>query len=425
MSTRFFFLVFTCLYLAQGLPAGLIVHALPAILRDMGLSLAWIGLLKLLALPWLLKFIWAPLIDQHCKGQSIRRVNWVISMQLASAVCLVAMVWPLADSSALMVVLSVLLILLLNTLCATQDIATDSLAVQHASAKQLGYVNSLQVSGYKVGMILGGSGLLMLAALVSWELLLILMAALLVLLLLPVMSWRKRLVLDSSSSGAGFGSGHAGHTPAPLIHTKQSHFAVIWGSYRDFFGAPAINAWIAVLLSYKVADSFGSTMLKPMLVDYAWSLPEIGHLTLQSSLVGLVGAALGGVLFARLGRANSLWLLALLQGLAISSFYLIAVVELSKIMISVLVCMEQFFDGLSTVALFACMMHHCRDGHEGGDYTIQASIQILLAGLVGALSGVFASVFGYSAVYIACAVMSVVALILIWRYLKKVDLHES
>ena len=48
------------LYFAQGLPSGLLGKALPPLLRDQGVSLSAIGFTALLALPWTLKFLWAP-----------------------------------------------------------------------------------------------------------------------------------------------------------------------------------------------------------------------------------------------------------------------------------------------------------------------------------------------------------------------------
>ena len=48
------------LYLAQGLPYCFFTRALPVILRKDGMSLAVIGASAVLALPWGLKFLWAP-----------------------------------------------------------------------------------------------------------------------------------------------------------------------------------------------------------------------------------------------------------------------------------------------------------------------------------------------------------------------------
>ena len=59
------FLLLALLYFAQGLPSGLIAKALPALLREQGVSLSAIGFTSALALPWALKFLWAPVVDRY------------------------------------------------------------------------------------------------------------------------------------------------------------------------------------------------------------------------------------------------------------------------------------------------------------------------------------------------------------------------
>jgi len=53
------------LYIAQGLPAGFLTQALPAILRQYHVSLTVIGWSGLLLFPWAVKFLWAPVVDHH------------------------------------------------------------------------------------------------------------------------------------------------------------------------------------------------------------------------------------------------------------------------------------------------------------------------------------------------------------------------
>ena len=77
---------------------------------------------------------------------------------------------------------------------------------------------------------------------------------------------------------------------------------------------------------------------------------------------------------------------------------------------------EQCADGMSTVALFAVMMRQCRAEHEGADFTLQACVQLLLAGVVGALSGVLAKVLGYQALFLTAGVLGLLALAVVGYY---------
>ncbi len=63
ISRNIIFLAF--LYFLQGLPYGLQSRFLPLYFRTHGMSLADIGFFKLLLVPWMLKAIWAPLVDHY------------------------------------------------------------------------------------------------------------------------------------------------------------------------------------------------------------------------------------------------------------------------------------------------------------------------------------------------------------------------
>ena len=71
--------------------------------------------------------------------------------------------------------------------------------------------------------------------------------------------------------------------------------------------------------------------------------------------------------------------------------------------------------------LFAAMMRQCRPEHEGADYTIQASVQLLLGSLVGSASGALANLLGYSGLFLVAGVAGLLALVLVARYFSRTD----
>ena len=158
-------LLLSSLYISQGLPSGFFAHALPTLLREHGVSLTLIGLAKLLALPWFFKFLWAPMVDRIGAGKHSHYRRWILLMQSAGLLAL-AMLSLLRPENWFSANLPWFLLaaLLINTCLATQDIATDALAVKILPVQQRGLGNSIQVAGYKLGMLAGGNGLLILMA---------------------------------------------------------------------------------------------------------------------------------------------------------------------------------------------------------------------------------------------------------------------
>ena len=80
MSRRLAFLF--ALYVCQGLPGGFLAVVLPVVLREQGLDLKTIGLAGFLSAPWLLKFLWAPLVDRYGSERLGRHRTWLIPAQL-------------------------------------------------------------------------------------------------------------------------------------------------------------------------------------------------------------------------------------------------------------------------------------------------------------------------------------------------------
>ena len=391
------------LYCAQGLPSGLMAHSLPVLLRQNGVDLALIGLLKLLALPWMLKVLWAPWIDRLASPRLGHHRGWILPLQSTVLLCMatLALCAPEALFGRQQWLLFGLL-LLVNLAAATQDIATDGLTVRLLPERWRGLGNSLQVGGYKVGMLLSGSGLLLAVDWLGWNLSLGLTALLLALLSVPV--WRFRETRE---------------LPRLAAQAERAGPGLLWRHYHGLLAQPGMHAWLLVVLTFKLGDALGSPMIKPLLVDQGWSNAALGQLTLITSLAGIGGALLGGLLYARLGARRSLLLFGALQAVGIAGMALLAGSAADLPRVYALSLFEQVADGMSTVALFAVMMSHCRSEHEGADFTLQACVQLLLAGLVGAASGVLAQWLGYRMLFLLAGALGLLMLALVWRYYRQ------
>ena len=393
--TRSTLVLLASLYCAQGLPSGLIAHSLPVLLRQHGVDLAVIGVLKLLALPWMLKVLWAPWVDRIASERLGHHRGWILPLQTIVILCVASL--ALINPTTLFTVhlpLLLFVILVINMAASTQDIATDGLTVRLLSERGRGLGNSLQVGGYKVGMIISGSGLLIVIDQLGWNLGLVLITLLLLWCTVPIWRFAERQRIPHRAMAAESARG-----PRLLL----TH-------YHGLLAQPGMLAWLAVVLTFKLGDALGSPMIKPMLVDQGWTNTALGELTLISSIAGIGGATLGGLLYARLGARRSLLLFGSLQAAGIASMASLVNGGGDTGLVYVVAVGEQIADGMSTVALFAVMMQKCRPEHEGGDFTLQASAQVLLAGMVGAASGVLAMAVGYVTLFVVAGALGLAAL---------------
>lgn len=372
------------LYVAQGLPTGIYNQALPAILRHQGVSLQVISLTALLALPWALKVFWAPVVDRWHHPRFGRARSWIVPLQLACTLLIgaIAFFQPERLKTTAGIVEFFLMMFLLNLFAATQDVATDGLAVRSLSRKERSLGNSVQVTGYRLGLIVGGGVLLYLLGAWTWVGAFLLMGFILLLLTLPLLLYPE--------------------PPADQAIREQTEYKRI---FLTFVRRPGVRSWLWVLVSYKIADSFGSAMVKPMLVDMGFSLQQLGiQISAVGSLATVIGALLGGWLTTRWGRYPCLLGFGGLQALGLGAYGLLSFQwqpgqAVDPLAVYAINALEHLASGLATVALLTVVMDHSRHQHAGADFTLQVSILAICGGMAHLLAGQSAVWLGYTGYY--------------------------
>lgn len=392
-------LALTGLYIVQGLPHGFFGQALPVLLREQGQDLRLIGMLSLVSLPWALKFLWAPLLDRYSLHEGEFRRSWILTMNYSAALVLLLLAsQPLSSWLVSGLLWPVLLMVLLNALIATQDIATDAMAVENLDAHQRGLGNGIQVAGYRVGMILTGGLLVSLYGVLGWSLSLCLIAALMALGTLPLWFYKpRRHVVDVQ----------------PL-----------WPLWLGFFRLKDAGLWLLLLVVYKFGDALGTPMVRPLLSDAGLTLEQLGVLLGSAGFVaGLLGALAGGWLAGVLGRQVTLLGFLLLEALALLSYVgidgMAAQTEKDWLHLTLAVMVEHVAGGMGTAALFTVMMDRCRAHCAAADYALQSCIVIISGMIAGALSGFIARGFGYDVHFIVSAALCIAAMAAVWALIRR------
>ncbi len=149
-----------------GIPILLIFSSLSLWLREAGIDRSVVTMFSWAALGYSFKFIWAPLVDAvplpiltKLLG---RRRSWILVSQLMIifAICLMASVNPIDDSSLFYMAVGAVL---LGFSSATQDIVIDAYRIELAPPSLQSVLSAMYTAGYRLGMIVAGAGALYLA----------------------------------------------------------------------------------------------------------------------------------------------------------------------------------------------------------------------------------------------------------------------
>lgn len=397
-------LLIGALYLTQGLPLGFLFEALPVLLRQNGASLDLIALLPITALPWIFKFLWAPLVDNHGGARLGRRRSWILPMQAILIVTLLlsAMLSPEPEN-----VLTLIVLFFIGSMAAaTQDTATDGLAAETLTGARLVTANALQAAGMMAGFMLGGAGALIVADTAGYAGALTMLAFVTLLSLVPVLLWREPPPVVPA-----YGSSKP--RPARLRHTLKREGVLLL---------------LLLSLAYGTAHSAGLSLSRLMLTDAGWSLADIGMLAATGGLgMIFIGAPAGSRLTTRLGiwrtfaaglllaiSATGLWIL-LAQGL----------LPLNMLLSSLTTLALGTAGGIISVAAGTLSMRFAARGIQAGtDMTVLQSAHVTGDMLSGSLAVALAAASGYGAALGAVIAVTLLTLLLVARMMRRPALHD-
>ena len=144
------------LYVAQGIPIGLLEFAIPAWMAANGATGAEIGyMIGMGGLPWSLKFINGALIDRYTYLAMGRRRAWLIGAQVVMVLALLAcaLLMPGPRDYILLGAISFTVM----AAVVFQDVAADALAVDIARADERGMTGGLMSGGQALGIAISAA----------------------------------------------------------------------------------------------------------------------------------------------------------------------------------------------------------------------------------------------------------------------------
>lgn len=388
------FSVLACLYLAQAIPSYLFAAAIPPILREQGVSRSAIGVLSLLMLPLVLKFLWAPLVDRFRPLARAHRASWVIITQIGVIAGIFAMttIEPTDVKSILIYGFIV------SMLMSTQDVATDGYAAKYLDPKDRPIGNAIQGGAVALGVVLGGTLGLLVYNHHGWQSMLFLVAALSIIPICAAFAMRERDPL-ATEAGAVIGR------PSIIKFLRRPEARQI--------------LWIAVI--YRASEGLVKSMEGPYLVDAGVPLDGIGYLSGSAALtVGLGGSALAALMLQKRGAASVLGLLGALRTVCFLIFALHAFgVGLGIWPLFGASFLQTLVRYMEIVALYSLFMAVASSDQPGTDFTILSCAQLIVYLFGSMIAGRLADILGYGVLFSLSVVLSGCAVVATMALLKK------
>ncbi len=155
-SSKLRYFTFFYLYVMQGIPAGFALTAMANYLAGKGLKPNEIGtFVAITGVPWVLQFIWGPLIDRYQYSVIGHRKHWVVLTQLMA--CTASLTLLFVKDPVSQLTLMSLVFFTHSVFASIQDASADAIAIFIVPPEQRGRVNAFMRGGFLLGISFGAA----------------------------------------------------------------------------------------------------------------------------------------------------------------------------------------------------------------------------------------------------------------------------
>ncbi|MBI4997924.1 MAG: AmpG family muropeptide MFS transporter [Rhodocyclales bacterium] len=386
---------------SSGLPLYLLLNLVPAWLYTDGISIKAIGLLALMQIPYIWKFLWSPLLDRYVLPLGRRR-GWMALTQIALLVLIAAlgMFSPQIDLQVIIVLAT-----LLAFVSATQDIALDAYRRELLPDHELGLGNSVHVNAYRIAGLVPGSLSLILADYLPWGE----VFAITALFMLPGLVMTLTVAEKVSRGG----------TPKTLREAvvEPFHEFVSRAGWREAL------LILAFIFFYKLGDSLCTALATPFYLAMGFAKSEIGLVAKHAGLwPAVIGGLLGGLWMVKLGINRALWLFGVVQLVSIFGFAWLAwlgpnaaVAAPQLAQLGLVIGFEALGVGLGTAAFVAFIARATNPLYTATQYALFSSLAAVPRTLINSGAGYLVEQMGWFGFFLLCAALAVPGMALLLR----------
>ena len=376
---------------ASGFPNQITESALQAWMKDAGSSNTRIGLLTYVAIPYLLKFLWAPLLDRFPLPLLGRRRGWMLAFQLALAASIGALALQDPAVSLPAVAATALVIVFFS---ASQDIVIDAYRADVSLPHERGLAAAANNLGYRACAWLAFAGALVVA---------------------DVFGWRAAFLLLAVAMAAFALATLLAPEPPRAAARPASLAASVLEPLRELLGSPGALGLIAVIITFKIGNAVALKLFTPFLMDVGFTKTEIG-LVAKAVLTtsAIAGGILGGIWMVRLGLLRSMLLFGALQTVTTLAFCALSIAGRSFPLMIAATAIENLSAAMGNIAEVALIMALCSARYSAFQYALLSVLALLPRYLLGGPAGWLADQGGWTVYYLVTFLLGLPGLALVW-----------
>lgn len=387
-------LIATLLGISSGMPLFVLYQTIPAWLRDSGIDLSSIGLFHLIGIPYTLKFLWAPFLDNYSIPFLGHRRGWMFITQVLLILSIACMGFFNPNQNISMIVV---LTVIMTTFSATQDIVIDAYRRELLNDDELGTGNAWFVNAYRFSSLIPGSLALILADIIPWQYVFPIVAAFMFIGLVTTFLIREQV--------------QSTHESRPIL-------TMIREPFKEYFSRFEIKHGILMLvflMLYKLGDSMATALSTPFYLDLGFSKIVLGTVVKGAALWSTItGAFIAGYTMRKISLNKALWVFGLFQMFTILGFaWLSQLTDPSKTDLFIVVSLEYLGVGMGTVAVISYMFKISSKTFAASQIALFTAITAIPRTFINATTGYIIENVGYTDFFLICTACAIPGMLLL------------
>ena len=457
---------------SSGLPILLVFSTLSVWLSKAGIERSTITLFSWAGFAYAFKYLWSPIIDKFSlpifKKFGHRR-SWLLLVQflIIFSLILTSFTDPQKNLYA-----TAFFIVLLAFFSASQDIIIDAFRIESVSQSKQGYLSSMYIAGYRVGMLVSGAGSLWLASYfgsdnydqIVWQKVYCIMALFMAVGIFANLTSnepkvKKNLFKKTNNhlifflsiiftitifiylySNISFSVKDNNllifvltclklifcflvsgillmlMTKFKILEKKmvsESYIAPIMNFIRKY-GRFALIILMLISL-YRIADVVMGVMANIFYIEKGYSIKDIAtYSKFFGVFATIIGGLLGGYFASKKGTMTALFLGALIASLSNLLFAWLATVDANINYLIMVITADNISSGFAGAAFVIYLSGLTSIKFTATQYALFSSIMLFLPKLIAGYSGAWVDVMGYSNYFILTALLGMPVLFLIY-----------
>ncbi len=367
------------------------------------IDLQSIGMFAVIIIPYAINFLWAPIFDTIQLGWLSKllghRLSWICLLQilLAFAIFLLSTMNPHHS-----LILFALVGLIISFLSSAKDTVLGALRTEIIAKESQGAASGIYIFGYRIGMLISGSGAIYLSSYLGWnniyKIFAISILVFSAILVVSILQLKHDLIPQTYPDHKVNISNFVQNILSPV------------GSFSLIF------LIIIFLILYRLPDDFISMMINPFLMHIGYNEFEIAS---AGKFFGIISTIIGGLIASSVMRKknilDSLLIFGVIHAIVHTLFILQEIYGKNLPLFFITTGFESVTGGMTMTAYIAFIASICQGKFRATQYSFFSSMMGFSRSIFPALSGYIVVQFGWQNFFTFIIITTIPSLLLLLK----------